>query len=941
MRNSAFDASIERPGGSPADRSDAVPRYVPAAIHACAAISFTIGVVHLVAWAAGVVPRWSAAGVITVKTNMALSQVLGATALYLLTKGRGGKLGRGAGMAAASLVAAVGALTLVQHAFSVDLGIDQLLATEPPGAAATASPNRIGPPGSLSLAMLGTGLLALALRRGWAVYFGLATVVVVLVPAVGFLKGLAPLYGTPRVTGIAWPTVIALSSLATGLVLACGERGGPVVLWRADQGGVLLRRMLPATVLGPLVLVFLTARGRDLGLYDEPFETGLFALAVLLFFALVLWRSASLLSAIDAQRVRAVEQHLQEKERLAVTLRSIGDGVVATDRAGRITIWNAGAAALTGWRADEAVGRGLGEVLHLVNELTREPAPNPVDRVLREGVAVGLANHTVLVARDGAERAIADTAAPIRDAGGEVVGVVLVFRDQTDERRAGRALRESEERLRGAMQRLESLLENSPLAVIEWSVDFRVTRWSDEATRVFGWTREETIGRRIDELSWVHPDDAPSVEGVMADMLSGRRPRNVNRNRNLRKDGSVIHCEWYNSTVTDAAGKLTAVLSLVLDVTERTRFEQALVDADRRKSEFLAVLSHELRNPLAPLRNSVFLLERAPAGSEQAVRAKNVIRRQTEHLARLVDGLLDVTRIARGKIELQRARLDLREVVRRVCDDQRGVFEARGVVLDVDAPSPAWIDGDETRIAQIVGNLLQNAAKFSDAGAAVTLHVEARDRTVVIRVRDRGVGMSEELLGRLFEPFVQADGGLARSQGGLGLGLAVVKGLAELHGGSVEAHSAGPGRGSELVVRLPAADPPAVAPVKPRLGSSGRPLDVLLVEDNVDAAETLRDVLEAEGHRVRIAMDGRSGIALARAAAPNVVVCDIGLPDMDGYSVARALRREFPSASLIALTGYAQPSDLALAEQAGFDAHLPKPPPLEILLGMLRAMKVA
>ena len=509
---------------------------------------------------------------------------------------------------------------------------------------------------------------------------------------------------------------------------------------------------------------------------------------------------------------------------------------------------------------------------------------------------------------------------------GMVATLVATLQDATERTQAV-------EELRDAKQRLESLLENSPLAVIEWSSDdYKIVRWSDEATEVFGWTAEETVGKRINELDWIHPEDQALVEQVMVEMLSGKRPRNVNKNRNVRKDGAVIHCEWYNSTLHDPSGRFS-VLSLVLDVTERKRAEQALErsnlklaevlasiqddfyvldrnwrfvfasrqftsrigkqpedflgksiwemfpkhlgtvyeenlraamdkretqrfevggqytrawyrmtaspsaegiavlgteitenkrieqalresehslrEADQRKNEFLGFLSHELRNPLTPIRNSLYILDRATPGGEQARRAHAVIDRQVNHLARLVDDLLDVTRISRGKIHLQRTRLDLVEVVHRTIEDHRSLLESHEVAIDL--PNEAiWIDGDPTRLAQVLGNLLNNAAKFTPAKGSVRVSLLRDKGSAVLEVADTGLGIDPETLRRVFEPFAQGDRSLDRSRGGLGLGLALVKGMVELHGGDVSAHSDGPGQGSRFTVRLPLDQPPAV-----------------------------------------------------------------------------------------------------------------------------------
>jgi signal transduction histidine kinase/ActR/RegA family two-component response regulator/HAMP domain-containing protein len=375
---------------------------------------------------------------------------------------------------------------------------------------------------------------------------------------------------------------------------------------------------------------------------------------------------------------------------------------------------------------------------------------------------------------------------------------------------------------------------------------------------------------------------------------------------------------------------------------ELRRTEEALLQTDRNKNEFLAVLSHELRNPLAPIQNSLHVLDRAPPGSEQARRAQSVMARQVRHLTRLVEDLLDVTRISNGKVRLRRTAVDLGALVRQAAEDNAAQFAACGVELRVDVSAEPRVEGDPARLSQIIGNLLQNAAKFTPAGGSVRVVLEAAGATARIRVRDSGVGIDAPTLERLFEPFMQADGTLARTNGGLGLGLALVKGLVELHGGAVRAASEGPGKGSEFVVELPtnegrvATPPPSAAPAIPRRR-------VLVIEDNVDAAESLRDALALAGHEVEVEGLGAAGLARARQWKPDVVLCDIGLPDMEGHEVARAFRADpvLRSVLLVALTGYALPEDLARAREAGFDEHLAKPPSLGRLGELLSAAGTA
>jgi signal transduction histidine kinase len=364
--------------------------------------------------------------------------------------------------------------------------------------------------------------------------------------------------------------------------------------------------------------------------------------------------------------------------------------------------------------------------------------------------------------------------------------------------------------------------------------------------------------------------------------------------------------------------------------------QEHIRESDRKKGEFLAVLSHELRNPLMPIRTSLYLLDRVSPDSAQAKRALAVIERQAAHLSRLVDDLLDVTRVSRGKIQLRRELVELCALVRRTLDDHRAAIADEELSLELEiVDEPLMVHADPTRLAQIVGNLLANATKFSLRGGRVQVAVCRQGSQAVVSVRDQGVGISPEVRSRLFQPFEQADRTLDRSRGGLGLGLALVKTLSELHGGSVEARSEGVGRGAELVVRLPLCELVGDLPleVQKRASPPASRRRVLVVEDNLDGAETLKEVLELLGHEVAVVNDGLSVLDRARAFKPEIVLCDIGLPGMDGYDVARQLRREpqLRDVRLVALTGYALPEDQQRAFAAGFSEHMAKPVKLEAL----------
>jgi two-component system CheB/CheR fusion protein len=397
---------------------------------------------------------------------------------------------------------------------------------------------------------------------------------------------------------------------------------------------------------------------------------------------------------------------------------------------------------------------------------------------------------------------------------------------------------------------------------------------------------------------------------------------------------------WARVTIASLESHATpSVLLAVEDVTARRRAEEALRDDARRKDEFLAALSHELRNPLSPICNAITLLSRLPPDGEKFKSTLAILDRQASHLTHIVDDLLDVTRVARGKIRLQPRELELSGLVERTVEDHRASFEAKGVLLRCSASRGLFANADASRLAQVIGNLLGNALKFTNPKDEVAVSLVQQRGEAVLSVRDSGVGIAPEILARLFEPFSQGPQTLDRSRGGLGLGLATVKGIVELHHGTVAAASPGPGHGAEFVVRVPLVDPD-VAPADIVPGArTARKLRVLVVEDSADAAGSLKDLLELRGHDVRVASEGQEAIFIARAFQPELVLCDIGLPGMNGFEVARALRagEALVAAFLVALSGYANGEASRQSEEAGFDRHIAKPATLEQLDEVLAA----
>jgi signal transduction histidine kinase/ActR/RegA family two-component response regulator len=377
---------------------------------------------------------------------------------------------------------------------------------------------------------------------------------------------------------------------------------------------------------------------------------------------------------------------------------------------------------------------------------------------------------------------------------------------------------------------------------------------------------------------------------------------------------------------------LRTICDYVTVAYERVRLIQQLRDSDRRKDEFLAVLAHELRNPLAPIRNSLQLLRMGNGNGEIIEQARSVMERQLEHMVHLIDDLLDVSRITRGKIQLRKERVELAAAVQSALEAARPLIEASNHELTVRLPpEPTYLDADPTRLAQVFSNLLTNAAKYTERAGRIWLTVERQSGDAVVSVRDTGIGIAAEYLPRVFQMFSQVAPALERSQGGLGIGLSLVKGLVEMHGGTVEAHSDGPGKGSQFVVRLPVVDLLTHRSIDPErdAAASARcsPSRILVVDDNRDSVDSLATVLQLQGHDIQTARDGVEAVQAAAAFRPNLVLLDIGLPKMNGYEAAQRIRQHDwgKTMVLIAMTGWGQDEDKRRALQAGFDHHMTKP----------------
>jgi PAS domain S-box-containing protein len=609
----------------------------------------------------------------------------------------------------------------------------------------------------------------------------------------------------------------------------------------------------------------------------------------------------------------------------STALKSIGDAVIATDEQGRVLFMNPVAEALTGWSDGETHGKDLAEVFRIINEATREVLEHPVEKVLANGRIVGLANHTVLIARDGGELPIDDSAAPIVDDAGRIVGVILVFRDVTEKRQA--------ELLN---ERLAALVESSDDIIASKTLDGVITSWNRGAERLLGYAAEEVIGRNVSML--MPPELVEDMPKILERISRGEKVDHYETKRR-RKDGVIIDVSLTVSPIRDSSGRVVGASKIGRDITQQKLIEAERQEADRRKDEFLAMLAHELRNPLSAINGAAQLFGRLET-EEELEWAKEVILRQVKLLARLIDDLLDASRISRGKIGLRKEVINLSPVVSSAVEAVRPLLEERRHELSVSLVSSGLrLEADPVRLEQILVNLLTNAAKYTDAGGRISLTARREGADIVIKVRDTGMGIAPELLPRVFDLFVQGDRAMARSEGGLGIGLTLVQKLAEMHGGSATAASEGPGQGSEFTVRLPALQEPAVRkpsgrgtlPRGARQGSR-----VLVVDDNHDNAGGLSRLLRLLGHDVQVAYDGKGALEAARAHRPEVVLLDIGLPGMDGYEVVKRLRAEecCKDSLIIAVTGYGQPEDLSRSKEAGFDHHLVKPVDYEALMSV-------
>jgi PAS domain S-box-containing protein len=727
----------------------------------------------------------------------------------------------------------------------------------------------------------------------------------------------------------------------------------------------------------------------------------------------------AIIAALSELLHRARQLAVDRGQWLHVALKSIGDAVIATDAQGVVILMNPIAEELTGWTTAEANGQPLKEIFPIINERTRKPVEDPCGKVLATGRIVGLANHTVLISRSGNERPIDDSAAPILNEAGEILGVVLVFRDATEIRRA-----------QENAERLAAIVEHSEDAIIGKDLHGIITSWNAAAERLYGFTAQEAVGRPIKII--VPPDRQAQLKTIMERLVRGERVEHLETTR-LKKDGTRVDVSLTVSPIKNVYGEVIGASKIARDIGERKRMEEALrtsearkaaffrtaldciismdhegrvlefnpaaertfgygegevvgkelasliippamrephrhglahylatgeapvlnrrlemsgvrsdgtelpveltvtriladdppvftahlrditdrkelenqlrqyiadlSEADRRKDEFLAMLAHELRNPLAAIGYSMQLLSTSP---DQLSLATEITQRQVRQLTHLIDDLLDVSRITTNRIQLRKEAVDAAVLVSRAIGSARPAIEERKHRLTVDVSNePMPLFADPTRIEQVIVNLLTNASKYTPEGGDISIKAYPENEHVVFNVKDSGVGIPREMLSRVFELFMQVEPTLDRAQGGLGIGLTVVRHLAEMHGGTVSAKSDGLGKGSEFAVHLPLSSIRGTAATLTAAPTVRSGLKVLVVEDNVDTAQTVSLLLQGLGCTTQEVHDGPPVIDVAKSFQPDVILLDIGLPGLDGYHIARLIRqaRAFESAA--------------------------------------------
>ncbi len=625
---------------------------------------------------------------------------------------------------------------------------------------------------------------------------------------------------------------------------------------------------------------------------------------------------------LDQSRTRSRSALADSEERFRQLVSGVEDyAIFLLDPSGTVTTWNLGAERMKGYAPGDIIGRNFS--VFYPPESVEQAWPQYELSVATE--TGRFSTEGWRLRKDGTQFWASVVISAIRANDGSVRGFLKITRDLTERRLAEEALRESEERFRLLVDGVQDY------AIFLLDSEGKVASWNRAAQILKGYSASEIIGRHF---STFYTREAilqgkPEWELRMAT----EHGRVEDEGWRLRKDGSRF---WANVVITalrDSKGNPRGFAKVTRDMTDRRNLE-AMLEVDRQKDQFLAILAHELRNPLAPIQSALQVMMQPGVSPDATVRAREIAERQLRNMTRLLDDLLDVSRIRQGRIDLRRELVGLSAILRSAVETSQPLISDRGHRLTVETPGEeVWVDGDPVRLAQALTNLLNNAAKYTDPGGRIELTAARVGEHAVIRVHDSGIGIDAVMVPHVFDLFVQGDRRNGVSAGGVGIGLTLARRLIELHGGAVDAFSAGLGLGSEFVIRLPVADvshvPPANAPrvegAEPSPAVSA--LRVLVVDDNVDAADGLALLLDLQGHQTRVAYDAASALEAVKEFRPEVAILDIGMPLMDGYELARRLRAapETEKTVLVAMTGWGQEEDVRRATEAGFHHHLVKP----------------
>jgi len=757
--------------------------------------------------------------------------------------------------------------------------------------------------GALPRGFVALGMLAVAMLVGALIL--LAGEETRLLPNLMQGSGYAPSY-LGIVTGV-W----ALNALAIA------------ALWRKPKHNALdlWMIMVMMALMFEIALAAMLNAGRfDVGFYAGRiygFLASLFALYVLLLENSVLHsRLYTAAAEVAANREREAGNRLLES-----ILRQLPQAVIVLDGNGKCLMANDQAAhILEISEGGRAPGKTLESIINGEGKLSL--AWEHIRLSIRRAAAGETFRDEETTLEIGADaRVLLTSGASVRDREEEIVASVVVFDDITKQKNA-------EISLRHALAQMHYLIENTPLAVIEWNKDFIVTIWNKRAENLFGWKSDEVLGRRIDAFPIIEKGDENKVADVMHRLLDPQTNYVFSANRNRTKDGRTLQAEWHNSVLHDEKGAIVTVFSLVLDVTDRELAMEQLREADRRKDIFIATLAHELRNPLAPIYNAAELMRMKRLPADRMEWVAGMIDRQTALMSRLLDDLLDVSRITSGKIQLRKTMVDVAGVIRNAIDTSRPLIESANHRLDVKlSADPVFIEADEVRLAQVFTNLINNAAKYTEPGGRIEVALAVESGCALATISDSGIGIEPGMQSHVFEPFVQADRGMRLAQGGLGIGLSLAKGLVELHGGTIAVHSEGRGRGSKFSIRLPLPPIAAIAQQKQAAFSIPFVLDktVLIADDNADVADSLAAILEEAGAKVMVTYDGAHALEMFQKTPADIAILDIGMPFMNGLEVASRLSQAEPRPYLVAITGWGNEKDRIASMKSGFDKHLTKP----------------